>query len=136
MRSNIPQFIDKEDKIVGPLTAKQLGWLFLGGVIVLVLWSTLNTQSFFLSAIPTATAAIAFAFYKPYNQSLFNFLLSSVAFVSKNKVYLWKRLPEEATPVKKAPVKKTLLSDGPKATVQKIEDLSKILDNNTPIIKK
>jgi len=37
MLFNVPQFIDIEDKIVGPLTAKQLGWLALGSVIALLL---------------------------------------------------------------------------------------------------
>ena len=45
MISNVPQFIDTEDKIVGPLTAKQLGWMAVGGVLFLIVWTTLDRSA-------------------------------------------------------------------------------------------
>ena len=62
MQFNIPQFIDKEDKIVGPLTAKQLGWMFGGGAILLVLWNLLDMTAFILAAIVVGGIVGAFAF--------------------------------------------------------------------------
>ena len=97
---NIPQFIDKEDKIVGPLTAKQLGWLFLGGMTLLVLWNTLNAGVFYLIAIPITGIAAAFAFYRPLNQSLSSFIFYTALFISRKKIYIWERLPEKNIPIK------------------------------------
>ncbi len=77
---NIPQFINKEDKIVGPLTAKQLGWLFLGGALILILWNILDSITFYMSAIPIIGASVAFAFYRPFNQSLSSFIFNTFLF--------------------------------------------------------
>jgi len=137
---NIPQFIDKEDKIVGPLTAKQLGWLFSGGVIVLVFWGTLDTQAFYLSIIPIIGIALAFAFYRPYNQSLLAFIFSIFIFIFRNKIYLWKRMPENELPAKKvSPQKNLLLNVEEKFNEKKITEISKLLDqekSNGKIINK
>jgi len=129
---NIPQFIDKEDKIVGPLTAKQLGWLALGGITLLILWATLDSQGFYISLLPVIGISVAFAFYRPYNQSLVNFITSSFLFFSHNKVYSWKRLPGDMTPVKKAPHKNISQQDSKdKMNTKKIGEISKLLDIKT-----
>jgi hypothetical protein len=88
---NVPQFIDIEDKLVGPLTAKQLGWLAIGGVIFLILWGTLDTSTLIVTGVIDAAVFGALAFYRPYNQPLFNFLLSSVYFGFRPRVYVWRR---------------------------------------------
>jgi hypothetical protein len=92
---NVPQFIDIEDKIVGPLTAKQLGWLAAGAVVLLVLYSLLDKSAFAISAVLVAVIFGAFAFYKPYNQPLIKFIISSILFVFRPKMYIWHRTPEK-----------------------------------------
>ena len=42
MLFNVPQYIDVEDKIVGPLTGKQLLWMIGMGIMLLVLWNTVS----------------------------------------------------------------------------------------------
>ena len=95
MQFNIPQFIDKEDKIVGPFTAKQLGWMAGAGTILLVLFNILDTAAFWLSALPVCGIFGALAFYRPNNQPLINFIFSSMSFVFRPKMYVWRRLPEK-----------------------------------------
>ena len=135
MQFNIPQFIDKEDKIVGPFTAKQLGWMFSGGAILLVLWNLLDFSGFILSAIVVVAIVCAFAFYRPYNQTFLNFLLSLFSFATKPKFYLWKRVPAKnvfgtKSPIKKSAAKKTEEKISKKTISEnKIEEISKILDN-------
>ncbi|MCX6761679.1 MAG: PrgI family protein [Candidatus Moranbacteria bacterium] len=125
---NVPQFIDIEDKLVGPLTAKQLGWLALGAVVLLILYGLLDKSAFLLSAIIVATISGAFAFYKPYNQPLIKFITSSILFVTRPKMYIWRRVPEK---IQKASAKKD--TDTKKTTrktfdAQKIADISQLLD--------
>jgi len=128
MQYNIPQFIDKEDKIVGPLTAKQLGWLFSGGVVLLVLWSMLDSQTFYISALPIIGISVAFAFYRPYNQSLLTFILSAILFTSRDKTYVWKRIEEKNIPIKKVSQKKEI-GEVKKIDSEKIRSISNLLDN-------
>src|SRR5665647_3789039 len=95
MLFNIPQFIDKEDKLVGPLTARQLGWLIGGAVVAFVFWTFLDKTVFIFVAIVIAAIACALAFYQPNGQPLVNFVLSSFSFLSSPKMYIWKRVAEK-----------------------------------------
>jgi len=127
MLFNVPQFIDKEDKIVGPLTAKQLGWMFGMGAVMLVTWNLLDPAAFFIACVPIAAIFGAFAFYRPYNQPLIAFLTSSVVFVFRPKIYFWRRIPEKTKitkPIKKISIRK----EKKEISGEKIEEISKLLD--------
>ena len=130
MLFNIPQFIEKEDKIVGPLTAKQLGWMAGAGVTLLVLYSLLDTATFYISAIPVIIIFGGLAFYRPYNQSLFSFVISVVFFSFHPKVYVWRRVPEAIKPPKRVIPKKTEKKQERIVDSEKIEEISKLLDKN------
>lgn len=129
MLFNIPQFIDKEDKIVGPLTAKQLGWMFGAGGVLLLLWAILDISAFIISSIPVIALFGALAFYRPNNQSLLAFLFSSVSFFFRPKMYIWKRVPDIVDIKKKTPKKiKYVPRDTKTINNDKIEEIAKLLD--------
>lgn len=128
MLSNVPQFVDIEDRIVGPLTAKQLGWLALGGVILLVLWSLLTIGVFIVSAVFVAILFGGLAFYKPYNQPLLSFILSSVGFLFKPKMYIWKRLPDKETRKMATKEEAPVLIQKKDISEEKLQEISKLLD--------
>ena len=75
MLINVPQYIDVEDKIVGPLTAKQLGWIIAMSVILLILYKTVPGPVFFILGLPVAILFVSLAFLRPYGQPLISFLL-------------------------------------------------------------
>jgi hypothetical protein len=128
---NVPQFIDIEDKIVGPLTAKQLGWLALDGVLLLFCWSFLDTSAFIVVAIILSIIFGALAFYRPHSQPLIMFILSAIYFFTKPKIYMWKRLPNQISSVKASANKKTVPAISRKElSSQKIEEISKLLEIN------
>jgi hypothetical protein len=131
MMFNVPQFLDIEDKIVGPLTAKQLGWLALGGVTLLVFYNFLDTEAFIIAAAVCALAFGALAFYKPYNQPLISFLMSSVYFVTRPRIYIWKRLPDQIKNTiqhKTKPEENINIIQKKTITSEKIKEISKVLD--------
>ena len=131
MQFNVPQFIDTEDKIVGPLTAKQLGWMGIAGVFILVSWSLLDTSAFIIVAIIVAIIFGALAFYRPYNQPLVKFIISSVSFFTRPKVYVWKRYYDNKKTVEKKVVKPK--EEKPKQKSfdsNRISEISKMLDKN------
>lgn len=132
MLFNIPQFIDKEDKIVGPLTAKQLGWMFGAGGVMLFLWALLDITAFILSSIPVMVIFGGLAFYRPNNMSLIAFLFSSIQFFFRPKMYVWKRVPDIIA-AKKAVHKKTrvISHDIRKVDDEKIGEIAHMLDNNS-----
>lgn len=91
MLFNVPQYIDVEDKIAGPLTAKQLLWMFGMGAVLLVLWGLLEKTTFFIAAIPVAGIFCALAFYRPHGQPLIKFIVWGVFFLFSPKTYVWRR---------------------------------------------
>lgn len=129
MLFNVPQFIDIEDKIVGPFTGKQLGWMAVAGVILLILWNILDTSAFIVAAIVVCGIFGALAFYKPYNQPLTKFIASSFHFAFKPKMYVWKRsyadlkINKSKKPVKKEEPyqRKTLTSEKIQEIIKRVE---------------
>ena len=129
MLFNIPQFIDKEDKLVGPLTAKQLGWLIGGAVVAFIFWTFLATTAFYIVAVIIAGISCALAFYHPNGQPLINFMFSSVSFFSSPRMYIWKRVPEKEGAKKVITENREPAVPKKAISTQKIDELSRILDN-------
>nr|HPI66783.1 PrgI family protein [Candidatus Paceibacterota bacterium] len=65
MQFRVPQFIDIEDKLFGPLTFKQFIYLAGGAGLVFVIYKTIPLVFAIFLMIPVAGLAAALAFYKP-----------------------------------------------------------------------
>lgn len=130
MLFNVPQFTDIEDKIVGPFTAKQMGWLALGAVFLFISWGLLDSQAFFVAMIIIGLIFGALAFYRPYNQPLIQLVFSGVSFIFRPKMYVWRRVYDTMSNVRKTGTRKVAKKETPKKKLdyKKIEDLGKILD--------
>lgn len=94
MLYGVPQYIDVEDKLVGPLTARQLGWMIAMGVAIFLCKVMISGPFFWVAAILVALIFIAMAFYRPYGQPLYVFLGHGISFIFSPKIYLWKRTAE------------------------------------------
>lgn len=91
MRFEVPQFIEIEDKIFGPLTWRQ--FLYLGGGVgmAVVLFLRLPFALFIATGIPLALLAGALAFY-PVNSRPFSYFLESIInYFSGKRLYLWRK---------------------------------------------
>lgn len=92
MNFNVPQFIDVEDKIAFQLTAKQLGWFAIGGVILFIFWQITGGGAAFIAvAVIVGIICALFAFLKPAGMTLFGFIMSSIRYLFKPKVMVWRR---------------------------------------------
>lgn len=91
MRFEVPQFIEIEDKIFGPLTWRQ--FLYLGGGLgmAVVLFLRLPFIGFVLVGIPLGILAGALAFYPVNNRPFSYFLESIVNYFSGKRLYLWRK---------------------------------------------
>lgn len=89
---NIPQFIDSEDKIIGPLTIRQFAFLAIGVVIGGFLWYFKpNIGVFIISILPVAVATFAFAFIKINGQNFDIFIVNVMVYILKPTLFLWSR---------------------------------------------
>lgn len=91
MRFEVPQFIEVEDKIFGPVTAKQFVFLTGGVGMAVVLFITTNFFIFLLFGLPLGALAILFAFYKVNNRPFSHFAESFIQYTGRNKLYLWRK---------------------------------------------
>ena len=95
MRFTVPQFIDVEDKIFGPLTLKQA--IYIAGSIGWVAFVYLQFGFFVAVILGTPVLVIAFllAFVKVHGRAFINVLASAFFYAVKSKLYLWKQTPKK-----------------------------------------
>ena len=99
----VPQFIEREAKIIGPFTFKQFLYIGGAGVILFVLYFTIPFLYFILAAIILMPLALTLALFKvggiPLPVVLKNFFVLSIS----PKLYIWGRAPliKKFTKVKK-----------------------------------
>ena len=105
-RYRVPKFIEKEPKIIGPMTFKQFAYIGVAGLISAVLYFTLPLVPFFLLAILLFGAGIALAFITVGGKSLPEIILHSVSFLFSSKIYLWKQKQSTPKVIKKREKKK------------------------------
>ena len=90
MQFQVPQFLDVEDKIVGPLTIKQFIYVAGGAGLTYMSWKFVPVVGWLL-AIGCVALGGALAFYR-YNNKPFAFLIQSgFAYLTSNRLYIWRR---------------------------------------------
>jgi len=89
MQFQVPQFIDTEDKIVGPLTLKQFGFVAAGGILSAILYFTVLLWLWVIGSIIIFGAAIALAFVKIEGRPFINVLISAFNFYWRPQTYIW-----------------------------------------------
>jgi len=91
MEFTVPQFIEREAKIVGPFTFKQFIFIGIAGGVCLFLFFTVPLYIFIIAAIILLGGAFALAFLKIGKTSLPAFIKNFFSFLFKPKIYLWKK---------------------------------------------
>jgi hypothetical protein len=91
MQFNVPQFLDIEDKIIGPLTLKQFGWLAAGGGMLFFLFQFVELWLFLMIAAPVAALCLALAFIKVNGRPFISIFGAFINYLIKPKLFIWKR---------------------------------------------
>ncbi len=91
MRYQVPQFIDVEDKIIGPFTIKEFMYIVGGGGLCFIAYTFLPLYVAIIAIGLIAPLSIALAFYKINNKPFIDFLESAFLFYTKNNLYIWKK---------------------------------------------
>ena len=99
MRFQVPQFIEMEDKIFGPLTIKQFIYIAGAAGLCFILFRFLPLILVIPLGIIVVGLSLALAFYQINNKPLIYILQSAFGYFVSDKLYLWKRKdksPEKA----------------------------------------
>lgn len=137
MRFQVPQYIDVEDKIFGPLTFKQFLYLGGGAGICAVAFLLAPTFIAIIVSIPIAVFAGALAFYRVNEKPFINVVEAFFNYMSNSKLYIWQKTEKKAVPKTAAerekPVEELYV---PKLSDSKLKDLTWQLDikeNQNPV---
>lgn len=128
MRFQVPQFIEVESKIFGPLTLKQFIYLLGGAGLIFLLYAALPFWLMLFFALPIGALALALAFYKVNNQPFIKVIENAFKYFTSARLYLWKKTPpkpEKETAEKKEASPQIFV---PKITQSKLKDLAWSLD--------
>ncbi len=119
----VPQFIEVEDKLFGPLTFKQFAFLVGGAGLGYVIFRLMpNFITGISAAAPIVIFALALAFYKVHERPFPLVLESAIKYFFGTKLYLWKK-EDEAKPQQVAQTKN--IPEGiPRISQSKLKDLS------------
>jgi len=124
MRYQVPQFIEVEDKIFGPLTLKQFIYLAAGGGVCLIFFTLLPWYVMIPLSIPVVVAALALAFYQYNGRPLLVAIEHAFGYFVGYKLYLWKQRTSMATtasaPAAQAPTAMAV----PTMTESRLKDLA------------
>ncbi len=128
MRFEVPQFIDIEDKIFGPLTFKQFIYIAGGGGLGFAVYKLLPIYLAIPIIVVIAGISWALAFYKLNNQPFIKIAQAFIVYITKDRLYVWRKVPKKTTPPKKASTQETPKVAPKQVTTQNIQDLARNLD--------
>ncbi len=130
--AQVPQFINLESKIVGPLTLRQFLFLGGGGVLIFILHSVLTAALWLLVSIVIALFSLALAFVKINEQPLSKILVNALKFYINPRLYTWRKsqqqksLPRSSKPIiSQESLKKRLTVEELEKIAQELEEKNK-----------
>ncbi len=90
----VPQFIDVEDKIFGPVTARQFVILLTAGLTLFVAFKLADFALFIFLAAVIGGGALIIAFVKINGQAFHYFLLNIIQTLRRPALRIWNKVYE------------------------------------------
>lgn len=128
MRFQVPQFIEVEDKIFGPLTVKQFIYLAGGAGLSFIIYTYFTFYLALIIIAPIVALSLALAFYKVNERSFIAVIEAAFKYLLTNKLYIWKKTDRKVEHVEQAIAAPTVYV--PKLSESKLKDLTWSLDIN------
>ena len=126
MQFKVPQFIDIEDKVIGPFTFRQFVYLAGGAGLVYLSFKLLPLLIALIIAPVFAALALALTFFKYNDKPFINVLESFIKYYTRSRLYLWRKqsptTPKASVPEGAASTARTNLTES------KLKTLSWSLD--------
>lgn len=132
MLAKVPQFIEVEDKIFGPLTFKQFLYVIGGAAGCFILWTFLPKFVAVLFILPMAGVSLALAFYQVNNRPFIVVLESFIRYQMGSKLYLWNKSAYK-TSARGAGGKRSAPIVAPKLSQSRLSELAWSLDVNQSV---
>jgi|GEM_PF-121222 len=130
MQYQVPQNIDIEDKILGPLTVRQfLTALVFFGIDAAIFMAFEPTPDVVLVMIIVGILGLAFVFARPLDLRFEEFLVAFLMFNIKSKKRIWYKVPVKEVFLNENEGSKNVRNLKDKVEISEIESLTEILDS-------
>ncbi|MBN1326060.1 PrgI family protein [Candidatus Falkowbacteria bacterium] len=124
----VPQFIDVESKIIGPITTRQFLILMVAGMIDFIAYKLLYFNTFIVVAVLVTGIFGIIAFLKINGMPFHFFFLNLVQTLRKPTLRIWNKLPVTALPAAgKVEIKKEFIPK-PAIPTSRLTSLSLIVN--------
>lgn len=127
MQYQVPQFIEIEDKIFGPLTFKQFLYVGGGAALGFIFWTMLPKIIAIVIGGPLVGFFMAAAFYKVNGRPFLMFVEGFIKYQLSSKLYIWRKT-EKKIEKKKEEARIPNQVALPKLSQSKLRDISWNLD--------
>lgn len=134
MQFSVPQFVEIEDKIIGPLTLKQFLILLGGGLLEFLYYSIFKTNFlFFLLSLPTVALFAYLAFGRLNGRPVLSSFGAVMKFVSSPKIFVFERTGDKNIVLiqKKTRMEETIVKREPGKVASQLKRLAYLLDQKT-----
>ncbi|MDX9892788.1 MAG: PrgI family protein [Patescibacteria group bacterium] len=88
----VPQFIDVEDKIIGPITVRQFIVMLVGGGFIFVAYKLADFTLFIVEMIAISSITFGVAFIKINGRPIHYFLLNVLQTSKRPKIRIWQKM--------------------------------------------
>jgi hypothetical protein len=86
----VPQFIDVEAKILGPITLRQFVISLIGGFAIVIAYRYADTGLFIIASLAVAGLVFLFGFFKINGRGFHLFLLNVMETLKRPRIRVWK----------------------------------------------
>ncbi|MFA6485882.1 MAG: PrgI family protein [Candidatus Magasanikbacteria bacterium] len=128
----IPQFIDVEDKIFGPITTRQFLILLAAGLILFVAYKLADVALFIFLLAIIGGFALVLAFVKINGQPFHYFILNIIQTLRRPSLRVWNKNlnPKELKEQNSAPKTEVMeaVREIPRLSYNRIRDLSLVVN--------
>jgi hypothetical protein len=87
----VPQFIDVEDKVIGPITVRQFIILLVGAGIVFIAYKLSSFAAFIVEFIVIAVLTFGVAFIKVNGKPIHYLLLNIIQTIRRPRIRVWNK---------------------------------------------
>lgn len=109
-----PQFIDVEDRIIGPITTRQFILMIIVGIIIFVSYKLLDQSSFVLVTFVGTVYVLVVGFVKINGRHFVPYMKSMIETLRRSRVRVWCKLkPTKETMKRESQLKKDIKSQLP-----------------------
>ena len=133
MRFSVPQFIEYEAKIVGPLTFKQFIYVGLTAAVCFVLYFSVPFSIFILACFVLGIGSLALAFLKIGGRPLPTIIGNFLRYSLTPKMYIWRKKEQPEPKVYKKETKKKKKEEEEEELPLKIAEKSQLKKLSTKI---